>query len=263
VIFQGPVRVDGEVEGDVVAFNGSVVVTGLVNGDVVSLDGTILVAKTGRITGDAVSREAATVQAGGQVNGDVRGTGTYIGSVRVVGKIVWWVPMTISTLILGLLMLLLFPRAADAIDDAFRERWVVSTAWGIAMIVALPAAAVMITLTLFGIPLGVGLLLSLLFVLSAAYAWGAWLAGRLILPSRRAGAFLLGLLILRLLALIPVAGGIVSAVATVVGLGAASVAIWRARAVRTNRGYLRTSGPATPQSGHDPSAIEAPADKTP
>jgi hypothetical protein len=263
VIFQGPVRVDGEVDGDVVAFNGSIVVTGLVNGDVVALDGTILVAKTGRITGDAVSRQMATVQAGGQVDGNVRGTGTYIGTVRVVGKIVWWFPMTISTLMLGLLMLLFFPRAADAIDDAFRERWIVSPAWGLALIVSIPTAAALITLTLFGIPLGVGLLLASFLTLAAAYAWGAWLVGRLILPSRRALAFLVGLLILRVLAFIPIVGGIVSALATIAGLGASSVAIWRARAARTAGGNVRAPGPPAPQSGYDPSAIETPADKAP
>jgi hypothetical protein len=233
-----------------------VLVTGLVNGDVVALNGAITVAKTGRITGDAISREAATLQTGGQVDGQVRGTGTYVSSVRVVGRIVWWVPMTISTIILGLLMLLFFPRAAEAIDDAFRERWLISFAWGIAMIVALPAAAVLITLTLVGIPLGVGLLLSLLLTLAAGYAWSGWLLGRLILPSRRALAFLLGIGILRLLALIPVAGSIVSLLATIVGLGAVSIAIWRARHTTRTSPSVATPAPvAQSGSGYDPSAM--------
>ena len=48
-------------------------------------------------------------------------------------------------------------------------------------------------------------------------------------------AFLAGLAILRVLALIPILGGIVWFAATVVGLGALMVAIWRARRDNSER----------------------------
>jgi hypothetical protein len=55
--------------------------------------------------------------------------------------------------------------------------------------------------------------------------------GRWILKPPRSVivAFLVGLAILRLLALIPIVAGIVGFAAAVIGLGAAAVAIWRAR----------------------------------
>lgn len=241
VIFHGPAHIEGEVEGDVVALDGLVEVSGLVNGDVVALDGTVSVGRTGRVTGDVVSRETAVVQEGGQVDGEVRGVSTYLSSVRVVGKVVWWVPVSISTLVLGLLMLLFFPRAATAVDDAARDRPVISMAWGLAMMGALPAAAVLATVSLAGLALGVGALLSLLLLTLAAYAWSAWILGRLMLPSRRVLAFLAGWLVLRVLALVPLAGGIVLILATMAGLGATSVAIWRAR--RAPASPIRASAP--------------------
>ena len=61
-----------------------------------------------------------------------------------------------------------------------------------------------------------------------------WLLGRRIISSgqSRLVVFLVGLAILRVLALIPILGGIVWFVATVFGLGALTVAIWRARSDR-------------------------------
>ena len=69
-------------------------------------------------------------------------------------------------------------------------------------------------------------------VLLVAYATTAWIVGRRVLRNRSASpwaALLAGWGILRLLALIPVAGGLVGLAATVVGLGALTVALWRAR----------------------------------
>ena len=66
---------------------------------------------------------------------------------------------------------------------------------------------------------------------SAAASWGR-LEGRLL-------AFLAGLAILRLLAIIPIVGGIVWFAATSVGLGALLVATWRAR-----RDYPERAQPA-------------------
>jgi hypothetical protein len=70
-------------------------------------------------------------------------------------------------------------------------------------------------------------------LLLVAYTTTAWVVGRRVLRNRsrsRWAMLLVGWGILRLLALIPVVGGLVGLVATVVGLGALTVALWRARA---------------------------------
>ena len=85
------------------------------------------------------------------------------------------------------------------------------------------------------------LLLALLPIYAIGYTTSAWLLGRrLVRPPRgRVLAFLAGLAILRILAIIPIVGGIVWFAATVVGLGALLVATWRAR-----RDYLEPAVPA-------------------
>src|SRR4029450_531281 len=86
--------------------------------------------------------------------------------------------------------------------------------------------------TLVGIPFGVALLLAAIPVLLVAYVTTAWIVGHKVLRNRSTSpwaALLAGWGILRVLALIPVAGALVGLAATVVGLGALAVGLWDAR----------------------------------
>jgi hypothetical protein len=68
-------------------------------------------------------------------------------------------------------------------------------------------------------------------IYALGYGATAWIVGRRILrePTAWILAFLVGWGILRVLALIPILGGLVWFAAVVFGLGALLVAIWRAR----------------------------------
>ena len=104
--------------------------------------------------------------------------------------------------------------------------------WGVAIAIGVPLLAILALVTLVGIPFGVALLLAAIPVLLVAYATTAWIVGRRVLRNRSTSpwaALLAGWGILRVLALIPVAGALVGLAATVVGLGALAVALWRAR----------------------------------
>jgi hypothetical protein len=107
----------------------------------------------------------------------------------------------------------------------------VTVAWGVAIAIGVPLLAVLALVTLVGIPFGVALLLAAVPVLLVAYATSAWIVGRRVLRNRSTlpwAALLIGWGILRVLALIRVAGALVGLAATVVGLGALAVALWRA-----------------------------------
>ncbi|HEY9377502.1 MAG TPA: hypothetical protein VIQ02_10455, partial [Jiangellaceae bacterium] len=81
------------------------------------------------------------------------------------------------------------------------------------------------------IPLGLGVLAALGLIYAIGYAATAWIVGRRILrePTAWILAFLIGWGILRVLALVPILGGLVGWAAIVLGLGALIVAIWRTR----------------------------------
>jgi hypothetical protein len=103
--------------------------------------------------------------------------------------------------------------------------------------------AVLALVTLVGIPFGVALLLAAIPVLLVGLRDERRIVWRRVLGNRSTSpwvALLAGWGILRVLALIPVAGLLVGLAATVVGLGSLAVALWRAG---------RPGAPAAPAPG--------------
>jgi hypothetical protein len=80
-----------------------------------------------------------------------------------------------------------------------------------------------------GIPLGFILLLLIIPLYAISYVTAAFALGRRILKGSRILAFLVGLVILGLLSLIPIAGSIIGLLATMFGLGLLLVTLFRAR----------------------------------
>jgi hypothetical protein len=103
--------------------------------------------------------------------------------------------------------------------------------WGFAAFFGIPIFAGLAIATLVGIPLGIGILLSLALIYAFAATASAVVLGRLLLPlpKSRFLAYLVGWAILAGIAIVPVLGGIVWFASMVFGVGAVSVAIWRAR----------------------------------
>jgi len=249
VVITGPVLVDnGETAGDVVVVDGDVLVRGTVKGDLFVLNGNVTL--RGRVTGDVIAvADTVTLGSRGQIDGDLRyGDKKPVGasSDKVKGKIKrfdvesiaapsgvgivlgLWLAVTISIFLLGLVLLLLFPRAADAVTRAKVGR---SLLIGLLVFILLPILGLLALVTVVGIPLGFVLLTAFVLLLAIAYVSTAWLLGRRILkpPKARILAFLVGLLILRLLALIPFVGGLIGFLAVLLGLGALASAAGHAR----------------------------------
>lgn len=230
VVFNGPVVIDGTVDGSVVVFNGRVSVSGTIRDDLVVLNGAVTVSDGAGIGGDVVTRQAPSIAPGATVGGKLRRTSGKI-SFGFLGHFVVWVAYSISVFVLGLLLLLLVPRGMEAAAAAGRQRTGPAIGWGFAMFFGLPIAAFLLLITLVGIPLGIGILLSLFLLFAVGYTTTVWIVGRLIMkpPAGRVLAFFIGWLILRAAGLIPVAGGILWFAAALFGLGTLVVAAWHAR----------------------------------
>jgi hypothetical protein len=232
VIFDGPVVVDGTVNDALVAFNGDVLIRGTAREDVVAADGRVTVADGGRIEGDVVSRHRPVIEGDGRLDGSWErwNPRAWSNAASVVGWLAVWLAFTVSSLLLGLLLGLLAPRAAVAVDAAAARGFGPVILWGLILLIGLPLAAGIAMVTLVGLPLGIGLLLALGLIYGIGYTAGAWIFGRRV--AGRASpivAFLVGWGILRVIALVPVLGWLVSLAAVVVGLGAIAVAGHRAR----------------------------------
>jgi len=230
VILDGPATISGFVDGAVVALNGDVRVTGTVEEAVVAVNGRAIIENGGRVNGDVVSSRAPEVAPGAVVGGE---TSRVRFSFRALGTalwIIWWLGVTVSGLIIGLLLLALAPRAMAASLAVARERPGPSVGLGLLVAVGLPVLSVAVLFTVLGIPLGLLGLLSLTLLYSLGYVVAALALGRALIkePTSLYLAFLAGFAMLRLVGLIPALGGLVTLLATALGLGALAIAGWRA-----------------------------------
>jgi hypothetical protein len=191
---------EGQQVGDLVVFHGSSMVDGTVAGSLTAFDAPVTI--SGRVNGDVVVFNGRVeLRAGANVTGDVVSqqepvvaSGATIGGER---------------------------RQVQTNTNWEGFGWAGRLAWWLAVSVS----------TLVGIPLGLGLLAALGLIYALGYGATAWIVGRRVLqePAAWVLAFLVGWGILRVLALVPILGGLVWFAAVVFGLGALVVAIWRGR----------------------------------
>jgi hypothetical protein len=233
VVFHGSATVDGTVNGSLTAFDAPVTISGRVNGDVVVFNGRVELRSGANVTGDVVSQQAPVVASGATIGGSTKRlqTRTNWEGFGWVGRLGWWLAVSVSTLVVGLVLLWLVGRGAARILEAGRTRIGPSIGLGLLLFFGLPILAIIALLTVVGIPLGLGLLAALLLIYALGYSAAAWILGRSIVRGLTSWvvAFLAGWAILRIVALVPILGGLVWFAAVVVGLGALAVAIWQGR----------------------------------
>ncbi len=243
VVIDGPVSVAGRVRGDLVVVSGTLRLSGTVDGDVVTAADRAILGPRARVGGDLIyGDEKPRVPSSATIGGEVDRVNfdEITDPAGFVGAAALWIAMSVSALVLGLVLLWLAPRALDAAFAAASTSIGPTIGWGLLLFFGLPLLAVIALVTLVGIPLGVALLLALLPLYAIGYTTSAWILGRRFVgpPRGRVLAFLAGLAVLRVLAIIPIVGGIVWFAATVVGLGALLIAVWRARRDDTERASL-------------------------
>jgi hypothetical protein len=233
VIFHGPARIDGTVTETLVVFDGRTEISGTVEGDVVVFNGEVTVRSGATIAGDLVTRATPTVESGATLGGQQRGISANLdaGDFGLVGRFLWWIGYTFSTLILGLLLLLTAPAIDHAILRAAREKTGASIGLGVLTFFLLPVVAVLLIVIVVTIPLGLFLLLALALLYTVGFVAAAHGLGRLLVkpPVSRFLAFLAGWGILRAIALVPFLGGAVWLLGSIFGLGLLMVAAHDAR----------------------------------
>ena len=233
VVLHGTVAVAGVAHGDVVVIDGDITVTGQVSGSVVSINGPVRIGPDAQVGGDVIARDRLEIGEGALIGGEVRegAAFTFRTPFAVFGRFAAWFAVASSALVLGTFLLLLAPRGAEAVALAARSAPWASFGWGLAVSFGLPIVGVVAVLSLVGLPLGLGVVLALLLLYSMGFVWSAFALGRVIRREPRNAwlAFLIGWVCLVAVAAIPLVGGFVWFAGAVYGLGAASVATWRAR----------------------------------
>jgi hypothetical protein len=233
VVLRGTVVVAGLVRGDVVVIDGRIEIAGQVSGSVVNVGGPVTLGGSSHVGGDVIARGRVRVVPGAQVDGSVRegSAFTFRTPITALGRFAPWLAVWMSVLALGLLLLVLAPRGADAVWNASRTAPWASTGWGALAFVALPVTGAIAIVSLVWLPFGLGLLLALFLLYSIGLTLSAFALGRRIWrePRGRLLAFAIGWVILAAVSLIPWVGVLVWVAGAVFGLGATIVAAWRSR----------------------------------
>lgn len=233
----GRVEVVGSVEGSLRVAGGEVILDGPVLGDVHVDAGTLRVGPDARIEGDLryrVRDAPASIDPGARIAGAVVERPSEPGEG---GRTVQRVLRVLAFLLAGGVLVGLFPGAATAAAVAARNRSAASAGVGLLCAIGVPIGIGVTALSIVGIPLAI--IVALLFGIAlylAPVPPAVWL-GSLLLeartpPGRRSGRvaeFAAGGAVLGVLSFVPIVGLLVRAAVVLVGLGAAALAVRKAR----------------------------------
>jgi cytoskeletal protein CcmA (bactofilin family) len=189
-----------------------------------------------------ISRKEASIAPGARVVGQVSRTEpTREERERpadpIADRVGDWIRGLIGISVFGLLLLLLVPRFVIRAAITVGNDPLPSLGLGMATVVLVPMIALLVFIV--GLFIGLwwlGLIAMAAYVLlfpTGLVASALWLGRRVFDVSRRRGhvlvEFLIGVLILSLIGNVPILGGLVLGIATVVGIGAALLSVWRRR----------------------------------
>jgi cytoskeletal protein CcmA (bactofilin family) len=233
--------ISGQVNGDVKGGANEVTITNEVGGNVELAVEKLTITSTANIQGNLVytSENEASIQSGARLGGSTTHNVPEKPAVPapfagIGGKLLGFIML----LVIGIIIIVLAPRWISAMADSIRTKPWPSLGWGALFLFATPIAAIIVIITIIGLPVGlIALVLYGIAVYLSQIPVG-FLIGRLIIrrngeiESRglMIGALALGLVILLVLRLIPYIGGWVTLLAIMFGLGSVVVSVIRSRA---------------------------------
>jgi hypothetical protein len=241
----GDVMILGPVKGNVHAAGGNVLIDSEIGGDVSTGAGTLELGPNARIAGklkykgpDEIRRHPDAQVAGGIEKKEVRTretrrrveTVTHDRSFSLGGWL--W---TLGLIGLTALLAAAFPSATKRLGGELRENTGLVFLLGFCALVGLPVFALMLMITIIGLPLALVVILLYFLLLLVGYVAIAVVMGDLALNRYksemaarmgwRVGAAVLAMLALALLGRIPFLGGLVVFVALLAGIGAIMLAL--------------------------------------
>jgi cytoskeletal protein CcmA (bactofilin family) len=219
----GRATVAGRVEGSVIVLNGGATITGSVGGDVTVVSGDVTLGPEAVVRGDVRASEPIVRDGQAVVDGSVEQTSVLGGARRVLSQLraAMWVSLTLAVLLFGLVALRLAGDLVRRARARLAARPFRSTGLGVLVMLALLLLVVVTMASIIGGLLGLMLLGLIALVGVAGLVVAATAVGRLILRRRSTVvAFLVGAAVLRIAALLPFVGGLVTVVAALMGTGA-------------------------------------------
>jgi len=227
-------ELNGTVGGDVLAFIGELEIDGPIGGNVRVRSGNFSIGSHAVIDGTTKYEgdKAAEVAAGAKLASPLEFTRHKHGPDRTSRHYYWHQALHWgASFVFGLVLLLIAPAFFYDVKNAFKKVGPTS-GLGVLFLLATPVAAILVCITIVGIPVGIAVLfLYVIAIYSAQVFVGAWLGEKILGAAVGLGPALgrlaLGLAIIRVLRIIPYLGALVGAVVVVWGLGALVLTLYR------------------------------------
>ena len=240
IVVGGDVDLNSEVGGKILAAGGTINLRGDVERNVVMAGGTVRILPTSNIGMDAAISGGDVYNAGNVTGtlwvnaGDFENRGTAgevkfrmeAGDAREPVALIstFGILMVVGFLIVGVLILRLFPESLSAVDREIKRSPPKRVVLGLGLIVASLILIFVSMVTVVGMPLG--FLLLTLFVaamlvanLFVSFSLGRWIASALNKTLGDTTAFVLGYLVLSVLFLIPLVGFLIELSSISLGFG--------------------------------------------
>ncbi|AXR79516.1 bactofilin family protein [Natrarchaeobaculum sulfurireducens] len=258
----------GEVGGDLEAMAGNVDIAGSVDGSVSAAGGNLVVTETGSVGGtlDAaagtarldgtidgdvrLAAETITLGEGAQLEGDLRYAGTLEGNEEAVaGTIVEESPVDVTptlqpvaswlfavyafvmNLLLGAVLLGLFPRFSRTVADDVATMPIRAGLAGLGVLVGVPILLAAIAITVIGIPITVLGAVAFVFAIWVGVVYGRFAVAAWLLSSADLEnpwlALVVGLAGAVVLGQVPIVGDPLNLLIALLGLGALAIGLYR------------------------------------
>ena len=226
----GNVNIFGPIGDNAIIGAGNLTIGNRIGGNVNAGAGEIKLTSNALIAGDLnyYSRAKAQIQEGAEVKGEVSHKIPHEvspGRVLGAGFIFYLIFEVISALIVGLLLLKIYPNFVDRVVDIIQVKSLNSLGIGFLGIIVIPVIFLILILTIIGIPLGIIIILPYFIYLYLSKVFVSLFIGRRLLKlfgtSLRSGwALLIGLVIFVIVTSIPFIGGIIYLIFLILGFGA-------------------------------------------
>jgi cytoskeletal protein CcmA (bactofilin family) len=245
----GVINIDGIVDGNIKGSANEALISNAVGGDVNLAVNSLSILSTADINGNLTykSENNAFIQPGAKISGitshilpeaEEKQSESFPFSLlsSVQAKFIGF----LMALITGLILIMVIPRTVSHVAESLREKPGASIGWGALLLFITPIAAIIICITIIGLPVGLITLALWVILIYLAQIPVSLLLGKLILQrfivikeskGVMIGCLALGLLILKLIAIIPYIGFLVGLVVTLFGMGTVIVSIRNRRII--------------------------------
>jgi cytoskeletal protein CcmA (bactofilin family)/uncharacterized membrane protein len=158
--------------------------------------------------------------------------GTWIQGLLVGSKVLAILMNFIYTFVIGIILIKIFPKNLEAAIQSLNQHPFKSICYGIVLLILVPLAALVLLMTILGVPFALTLLAANIigFYTAKVYSifWASnWVFGKVGMKANRMPAFLSGMIVYFCLTAIPIFGTVLAFVFMLFGLGAGVLAQYK------------------------------------